>query len=203
MLVCAGSSAERCTSGFPDMNLLVNRAAQISEPTVGDRLDSELYLMPNATFNRSGSILSLVLAVSIRTVTNSRNSYPQIHLWRPTNDTQGAYVKVNGSERRIILGPSDFSTSGIIEYPLDPPIKFVEGDILGCFQPPASQSVVRMYSITQPGYVAKRLILPALEEVTISNIKTNETETILDVTLPMYPITGRLQCWLHRKLPTT
>ena len=192
MLVCAGSSAERCTSGFPDMNLLVNRAAQISEPAVGERLDSELYLVPNATFNRNGSIHSLVLALSIRTVTKDRNAYPQIHLWRSTNATQGAYVKVNGSERRIVLGPSNFSTSGIIEYPLDPPIEFIEGDILGCFQPPATLSVVRMYSITQPGYVAKRLILPGSEEVTFSNIKTDEFETILDVTIPMYPITGRL-----------
>ena len=172
------------------MNLLVNRAAQISQAPVGERLDNDIYLLPDASFNRNGSVLSLVLAVDIRIVTEERNRYPQIQLWRPNNDDPGVYVKVEGSERSIVLGPSNFSTSGVFEYPLDPPIQFVEGDVLGWFQPPVTLSVTRMYSIKQSEYVAERLHLPTMQEVKISKIKTNESETILGRTLPMYLITG-------------
>ena len=73
------------------------------------------------------------------------NSYPTVSLWNlGFNDLdQPVYTKVDGSERSIVLGPSNFSTSGVIEYPLDPPIQFEDGNMLAWLQ---QETVVRMYS---------------------------------------------------------
>ena len=51
---------------------------------------------------------------------------------------------VPGSNRTIILGPDDFSTSGLYNYTLSSPIQFTSGDIIGVYQPGSRNSIVTL-----------------------------------------------------------
>ena len=147
------TEVEGCTAGFPDMNLLINRAAQINGNSVGSTLgDNELRILSHMKFNCTGKITSLILGVDVRTETSSRSLFPAISLWTCDMTQTGLCTKVNGSERNIVLGPSNFSTSGVFEYPLNPPVQFTDGDILGWFQPNDIYSVVRMYQIQKDNF---------------------------------------------------
>ena len=133
-----------------------NRADQIElNEEVGRKAERDtLYIMNHMSFNCTGSITSLILRAQIRTVTGTGrrtgNSYPAISLWNfGLNDqAEPAYIKVDGSERSIVLGPSNFSTSGVIEYPLNPPIHFEDGNMLGWLQ---QEDMVRMYLVEKAG----------------------------------------------------
>ena len=181
-----------CASGFPDMDLITNRAAQIeSDSQVGMTVDSDrFYLMHTMSFNCTGNITSLILRAEIRTVTGSGQragiSYPNISLWSPgvNNQLGHVYTKVDGSERSIVLGPSNFSTSGVLEYPLDPPIHFENGNMLGWLQ---QEEVVQMYRTHKTDFATTSFFNPTSDvlEVTQGTILYNET-------LSIYPVTGEL-----------
>ena len=174
------------------MNLLTNRAAQIEDggDQVGTRVDLDrLYIISHMSFNCTGSITSLLLGVQIRTVTSTgeptENPYPAISLWNPgVNDQLGpVYTKVHGSERSIVLGPSNFSTSGVIEYLLDPPIQFQDGNVLGWLQ---EEEVVRMYQIEKAGFTT--LTFPKSTSTVLDIVQ--ESTIIVGETLVIHPVTG-------------
>ena len=53
-------------------------------------------------------------------------------------------MSTQGSEV-IELTEGDFVTDGVLQYNLTTPISFQSGDVLGFYQPPEGNSVVRVY----------------------------------------------------------
>ena len=123
-------------------------AAKRPRTTIESKLANGLLL--THSFSCSGTLTGVLLGVDVRTETPSRSLYPEISLWRrPSDDDDGGgiYEQVHRSGRIVKLTPANFSTSGAIDYPIDPPLNFHLGDVLGWKQPEIVNSVVRMYAI--------------------------------------------------------
>ena len=133
------------------MSLITKKA--VRSATQAAITTSGLTLLNNFTCN--GTLTSVVLGVDVRKESPTRNLYPEIALWRREPENTGAlpYSKVQGSSRTVTLTPADFSTSGVFEYTLYPPLNFRAFDTLGWQQPALSQSVVRMYSVDAPSFL--------------------------------------------------
>ena len=121
-------------------------------------------------FTCSGTLTGVVLGVDVRTENDTHNLYPQISLQRPTDSDEPGninYEIVSGSERTVRLTPANFSTNGVFDYPLDPPLEFQAGNVLAWNQPEPGKSVVRMYAIDETGQTGRRslLIYPVTGEV--------------------------------------
>ena len=177
---------DSCANGFPDMNLITTRALKTN---TGKKLEQGLSLL-NA-FTCSGTLTGLVLGVDVRTETDSRSMYPQISLWRPEDEEKldEDYDIVQGSTRTVQLTPANFSTSGVFDYAIAPPLDFQVNDILGWTQPEGMKSVVRMYTID--GTEITRTIP---DSVSSDSFSLDDSENSDEVLL-LYPVvvTGKLQ----------
>uniref|UniRef100_A0A1X7SU39 Uncharacterized protein n=1 Tax=Amphimedon queenslandica TaxID=400682 RepID=A0A1X7SU39_AMPQE len=127
-----------------ELPLLTYRAQRIgtspSQTFVGN---NRLRVLQEYQFNCSfTNITSLILGINIREATGSRNLYPSVQVFRPNGSL------VTGSERTIYYSTSNVSTSGVFEYPLNPPIPIMSGDLLAVSQPLRGNSVVRVYYIS-------------------------------------------------------
>uniref|UniRef100_A0A1X7SXA4 Uncharacterized protein n=1 Tax=Amphimedon queenslandica TaxID=400682 RepID=A0A1X7SXA4_AMPQE len=135
---------EQCTERFMELPLVTYRAQRIGMNLPETYVSSNtLRVLQEYQFNCSSTnITSLILGINIREATNSRNLYPSVQVFRPNGSL------VTGSERTIYYSTSNVSTSGVFEYPLDPPIPVMSGDLLAVSQPPQGDSVVRVYYIS-------------------------------------------------------
>ena len=126
-----------------DLDLLKRRAEKVSSgsTSAADGLDNEFRLLPNETFSCSGNMIGLLLVGAIRTVSSPRTQYPEIQIWR--NNGGNSYIRQNSQE--IILTEGNFSSDGVLRYNLTTPIPYQSGDVLGVYQPPEVNSVVRLY----------------------------------------------------------
>ena len=196
------TDADNCANGFLDMDLLTNRATQDrgNGGQVGVRTGTDtLYILVTMAFTCDGTIMSLILRPETRTVTGSLqrtgNSYPTISLWNTglNDQNQLAYIKVDGSERNIVLDPSNFSTSGVIEYPLDPPIQFEIGNRLAWLQ---QEEVVRTYLIEQDDFTIGRADISGYDQVP-TVIEQPSVVNGPNQVLALYPVTGELMVFVH------
>ena len=133
------------------MNLIITRASKTTSGVLTNGL-SRLN-----GFACSGTLTGLLLGVDVRTESGTHDLYPKVSLQRPTDiDESGVinYEIVSGSERSVRLTPANFSTSGVFNYPLDPPLEFQENDVLVWNQPDPEKSVVRMYAVNGTGLQA-------------------------------------------------
>ena len=101
-----------------------------------DPLDRELRVVPNWSFTCDANIISLLLGVRI--CPDEWLQYPEVQTWRRFGNH---FSVVNRSS--IILSPGNFSTDGVIQYHLTPPMPVTDGDMLGVYQP--EHSVVQLY----------------------------------------------------------
>ena len=108
-----------------------------------DRLSNELRLFPSMTFNCSGHITGLLLGADIRWSPSIKNRYPEVQIWRNVFASD-QFIRQASQEIRLNPG-GDFSPDGVLQYTLAPPISFQSGDVLGVYQPPEHESVVRLY----------------------------------------------------------
>ena len=177
-----------CANGFPDTNLIVTRA---TKTTTGKKASTGLSLL-NA-FPCQGTVTGLVLGVDVRTVTNSRNTFPEISLWRPEDpdELDKEYDMVQGSTRTVQLTPSNFSTSGVFDYAIDPPLDFKADDILGWTQPGGGNSVVRMYTIDGKEFMIKRKVP---DDVSSNSFDLDDSENSNNVLL-LYPVVVSGEYW--------
>uniref|UniRef100_A0A1X7T541 Uncharacterized protein n=1 Tax=Amphimedon queenslandica TaxID=400682 RepID=A0A1X7T541_AMPQE len=126
-----------------ELPLVTYRAEQINTDAVGDDLSNTLRVLQEYQFNcLFTNITSLILGIDVRIATGSRNLYPSVQVFRPNGSL------VTGSERTIYYSTSNVSTSGVFEYPLNPPIPAMSGDLLAVSQPKQTNSVVRVYYIS-------------------------------------------------------
>ena len=128
------------------LDVLRKRAEKISSGNIVsvNMLNYELRVIPGMNFSCNGTLTSLLLGVDIRTVTGSRNKYPEVQIWR-YNSSITTYDRQDRREIRLAAG--NFTPDGVLVYDLTPPMQFQSGDVLGVYQPPEGGSVVRLYYI--------------------------------------------------------
>ena len=123
-----------------DLSLVKYRAQQRNNQRLTTALDNELRVLQEYQFNCSSTnITSLILGIDVRRATGSRTLFPSVQVFRSNGDP------VTGSERTIYYSTSNVSTSGVYEYPLNPPISVTDEDLLAVSQPSQQNSVVRVY----------------------------------------------------------
>ena len=126
------------------LDLLKKRAEKITNGNTvsGNKLDNELRVVPGLSFTCSGTITSLLLGVDMRTVDGNRVEYPEMQIWR-----EGRNVYNRQSRTDIAPTAGNSSPDGVLQYNLTTPIPFQSGDIFGVYQPPESDSVVRLFYV--------------------------------------------------------
>ena len=167
-----------------ELSLVTYRAQQIGSDSVGNSINDALRVLQEYQFNCSSTnITSLILGIDVRIVTNSRTHFPSVQIFRP-NGNVNKYDLVTGSERTIYYSTSNVSTSGVYEYPLNPPIPVMSGDLLAVSQPSQGNSVVRVYYISGISFHSSQKSLGS------SNINLNVSPTTNQLVL-VYPVTGK------------
>ena len=107
----------------------------------------------------SSTLTEVLVGVDIRTVTDNRNQYPRIEIWR---ETRGHYRGPIASSQ-LMLSPHDFTTNGLYRITLSTSLNIREvsgsgttrGYRLGVYQPPDDRSVVRFYKVTETGQIGR------------------------------------------------
>lgn len=169
-------------------DVLQRRAAKIPVVNVRspNRLNYEFRLFPDMNFTCSGSISSLLLGVDIRTVSEDRNQYPEIQIWR---NIGGSFVRKSGKQK-IQLVEGDFSPDGVLLYNLTPPLQFQTGDIFGVYQPPQSDSVVRLY-YSEDDSGSTSLQIKSIHNPSIGSLRSNLLRKVIGQSILLSPITGK------------
>ena len=181
-----------CTEGFMDLSLLTRNAAQIttsSSSSLSVAIADQLRL-PDAEFLCSGQITSLLLGVTVQQASPTRYDFPQFQLWREMEDFSTRVTTVP-----VDLGPANFSTSGVFEYPLEPPVQFMMGDKVGLYQPKAAYSIVQVHETTERNSQAQ--ILHSLEQLPTTISDSND---ILTGSLLLRPVIGEYE--IHTSIIT-
>ena len=144
-----------CTSGFMELERLKRRAEKIPEGEAGKGtgggLNDEFRLIPYESFSCSGILTGLLLVGTVHRKKMRRNQYPEIQIWScnssiscSTTGVEHQYIQLQASQK-IRLSEGDFSSDGVLQYNLTPPISFQSGDVLGVYQPPEQNSIVSVY----------------------------------------------------------
>ena len=182
----ANTVEQQCTERFMELELVTYRAQQIGIGARGTRLSSTIRILEDYQFNcTSTNITSVILGIDVRTVTNNRDRFPSIQLWRPNPGSPGQYLVDTDSERFIYYSTSNISTNGIFEYPLNPPISVNSGDLLAISQPTEEESAVRVYYINRINFQS--------HEESFGTTSTNLNGTLhTDQLVLVYPITGTI-----------
>ena len=144
-----------------------------------------LRVLQEYQFNCSSTnITSLILGIDIREVSRSGTLFPSVQVFRP-NGASNTYSLVTGIERTIYYSTSNVSTSGVFEYPLNPPIPVMSGDLLAVTQPTQANSTVRIRYISGINFSSSQNIPIGSSSVTLNGLPTTD-ELIL-----VYPVTGK------------
>ena len=174
-----------------ELSLLKYRAERIGiDPTqtyFGDETDDTQRVLQEYQFNCSSTnITSLVLGINIRRMGQNRTLFPGVRVFRPNgSDT---YSLVTGSERTIYYSTSNVSTdTGGYQYPLNPPIPVMSGDLLAVSQPELTNSRVRIYSIDVDGI---RFVSSQNMPIESSTVNLNDS-VVTDQLILVYPVTGK------------
>ena len=180
-----------CTDNFMNLSLIKRNAQKIGSEGIDVTYISgnTLIVLKEYRFNCSSTnITSLILGINIRTATNSRTLFPSVQVFRPDGSIINRYHLVTGSERTIYYSTSNVSTNGVYEYPLNPPIPVMSGDLLAVSQPNKDNSVIFV-----------RYIKSDISGISFSSTELNYDETTVDLgSSPttdlfflVYPVTGK------------
>ena len=182
----ANTVEQQCTEKFMELELVTYRAQQIGIGANGTRLSNTVRILEEYQFNcTSTNITSVILGINVRIVTNNRDRFPSIQLWRPNPGSPGQYLVDTDSERFIYYSTSNISTNGMFEYPLNPPISVNSGDLLAISQPTNEESVVRVYYIDGINFQSR--------EESFGTTSTGLSGTLhTDQLVLVYPLTGTI-----------
>ena len=186
------SSEVQCTERFMELSLVRYRAQRIgsgSMPADDETYVSEdtLTILQEYQFNCSSTnISSLILGINIRRRNSQNIVFPSVQIFRP-NGNVNQYDLVTGSERTIYYSTSNVSTSGVYEYPLNPPIPVMSGDLLAVSQPePISGNIDRIYYINGISFLSSQDI-----PIGSTTVDLNNSTIITDELILAYPVTGK------------
>ena len=178
---CYWIDTEQCTERFMELPLVTYRAQRIGmNPSQTFVSSNTLRVLQEYQFNCSSTnITSLILGIDIRRATNRRTLFPSVQVFRPNGSL------VTGSERTIYYSTSNVSTSGVFEYPLNPPIPVMSGDLLAVSQPLRRNSTVRIYYISGFSFNSSQDQPIGSSTVNLDNSPTT------DQLILVYPVTGK------------
>ena len=170
---------QSCTR-FMDSSLVTRRAQQIGTIAEGTSLTNTRRVLLEYQFNCSSTnITSLILGIDVRVrFDGARYLFPSVQVFRSNGNP------VTGSERTIYYSTSNVSTSGVFEYPLNPPISVMSGDLLAVSQPLQERSAVRVYYISGISFRSRQ------QSFGSSNINLSISPTTNQLIL-VYPVTGK------------
>ena len=175
-----------------DIDLLRAKAEQIPN-TQGiysnNILDSNSrYLFPSLRFICSTTITGIIIGVDVRTITDTRNGYPQLEIW---SGQINQFRQVSGSNRIIELVPDNFTTYGVYTYQFSQPLSVEMDNILGIYQPPHEESVVRVHYENSSNTAYK------LNNLNDDMVNVRNAATSQNLDLIIYPLTGNVFCMCY------
>ena len=164
-------------------SLVEYRARNLQSSAIGSPLTEGVRVLQEYQFNCSSTITSLILGIDVRA---GHRLLPSVQVFRRNGDSS-QYDLVVGSERVIYYGTNNVSTSGVFEYPLNPPIPVMSGDLLAVSQPSPDFSIVRVHYIENvPGirFNSSQYAFGSRSGVNLNN------PLITDQLILVYPVTG-------------
>ena len=119
--------------------------------------DRRQVVYPSISFACNGTIRKWIIGAEWR---GNSEAYTELQIWRRTSGS--VYTKVGGTT--IMVGTEN--DSQLYEYPLETPLAFQEGDILGYFQPNNDKSAFDLYLENSRRLIAYRNRVNQLEPPT-------------------------------------
>ena len=150
--------------------------------------DNTQRVLQEYQFNCSSTnISSLILGINIRRNGGDHELFPGVRVFRRNGSASNTYSLVIGSERTICYSTSNISTdTGGYQYPLNPPIPVMSGDLLAVSQPELTYSVIRIYSTNTDGI---RFI--SSQNISIGSSTVNLNDSVDNQLILVYPVTGK------------
>ena len=131
----------------------------------------------------------ILLVGAVRTGMN-RSQYPEIQIWRRNTSDNDTYTKQ--ANQTIKLTEGAFCSDGVLQYNLNTSnISFQSGDVLGVYQPPENESVVRVY------YDSNASTTYYIRENPNLTIITNSLQNSNDELILISPISGIHTARIH------
>ena len=155
-------------------------------------------IVPSATFNCNGRITNVAVSMQF---SFTGSDLPLFQLWHPVSPDSSIYSKVGEVE----LPAGDRMGGFIINYyfanlSLSSEIEFQSGDVIGYYQPPAAQRVIR--SIQTSGYTSYSSTVTnpstSVDISTVANIE-NDRQPLIEVTFGK--IRGKVTIHLYNNCP--
>ena len=180
------------------LSVVEYRAQKIGTNAVGHHMDEKLRVLQEYQFNCSSTnITSLILGIDVRETTSNRDLFPSVQVFRPGNGNN--YNLVTDSERTIYYSTSNVSE--VFEYPLNPPIPVMSGDLLAVSQPKQEESVVRVYYINRDNIDGMISFTSTEKSYGDSTAELGSSPTT-DKFFLVYPVTGKTHTHCIIKLLT-
>ena len=130
--------ADDCTSGFMSLERIHAVIEDLSSHNnlVTDYNDLNTQaIIPGTSFTCSGNIVSWIFGT---VWVGNTASFTELQIWRSSGD--GSYTKVGSTT----IDVTEESATRLYKYPLNSPLPFQAGDILGYYQPRRSRSQLRL-----------------------------------------------------------
>ena len=167
-----------------DQSLVTHRTQNLRTNADGDHLTSTLRVLHEYDFNCSSTtITSLILGIDVRA---GYTLFPSVLVFKRAGGSPNYNLE---TERTIYYSTSNVSTSGVFEYPLNPPIPVMSGDLLAVSQPEQGLSIVRLHYIENiPGIsFSSRQLTFGEANFNVNNLPSTTTNQLILV----YPVTGK------------
>ena len=121
--------------------------------------DRRQVVYPSISFACNGTIRKWIIGAKWED-NSAANAYTELQIWRRSSGS--VYTKIGSTT--IMVGTEN--DSQLYEYPLETPLAFQEGDILGYFQPNDSNSELDLYLEKSRRLTEYRNIVDQLEPPT-------------------------------------
>ena len=122
-----------CTDGFPSLFHIDSVEDIVKVETKNKRQ----VLIPGINFTCNGNLTKWIFGAEWK---GNTDGYTELQIWRKTSTTDNVYTKVGATTIMV-----SESSSEMYEYTVDPPLAFLEGDVLGYFQPDKDESQIVVY----------------------------------------------------------
>ena len=109
-------------------------------------------VVPDMRLPWSGNLTKLIFSGKFLATTgsNTRTFYPEIQIWRLREDSNGdTYDKIESVGYSTV--PEFSGDVNVYQYTFEIPLPVQEGDVLGYYQPPSSDSLMGVVSIEDRG----------------------------------------------------
>ena len=189
-LLMTGLETHECTNKFMELPLMRYRVEnEVKSSIKAEVMSDELRVLEEYQFNCSSTnITSLVLGIDVERNSDARDLFPSVRIFRKNSNNPNRYYAVTGSERTIYYSTSNVSTdTGGYQYPLNPPMPVMSGDLLAVSQPEKRKSRVTVCYIDEINFLST-----CIEKISNDQYQIDlSSSPITDELILVYPITGK------------